>query len=343
LGRQSAAHYIGSQDDGNYCTNGDYCVSPSHHMEGLVIMDVPDVFDVCYIDCDLVKYRSSFSVEKTYYHLYDEEGSFVDEYSNAKTANEYLRELSEFFMIDTSGYYKVPDKRIGEEQQAKDACDLILKSIKEDCPAKVYKLYLTGDDSYRHSVATIHKYKGDRADTKNPKWIDSVEQHIVNVHGAEFVDYIECDDYMTTGLWDCYRKGLVGVAANLDKDVHQAPLWHYNWVKRSFKYVTPEEGLLWCYTQACAGDMSVDNYEGIPRIGVVKAGKILEGCNSEREMYEASVEAYRKHFGDVHEYVTWYGKTIEKTAEELFLENMKLAYMLKTEGEYYKVPEEDKE
>lgn len=303
--------------------------------------DVPEVFDVCYIDCDLIKYRSSFSAEKTYWHLYDDQGNHVDRFENAKKADEHLEELSEFLMIDTEGYYRESEKVIGEEEQALNACDLILEHIKKNCPAKEYKPYLTGNDTYRPSIATIHKYKGNREKMEKPKWIDSVTKHLIDTHGAKTVDYIECDDVLSVGLWNCYKKGLKAVAANLDKDVMQAAGFHYDWVKDEFRYITPEEGLEWLFIQTLAGDMSVDNYEGIPGVGKVKAKKILKGCKTEREMYDASVEAYREYFGEEHTYKSWDGKEMTKTAEELMLENLRLAYMWRKKGEEYQIPEKE--
>ena len=303
--------------------------------------DLPEVFDVCYIDCDLISYRSSFSAEKTFYHLYDDNGEYIDKFGSAKLANEHLEELSEFFMVDTEGYYKEPEKVIGGVEQAINACDLIINHIKKACPAKQYKFYLTGNDTYRGSIATLHKYKGSRDNIEKPKWINEVREHIKETYGATVVNKWETDDAITVGLWNSYRKGLKAVAANLDKDLYQAPNFHYDWVKDTFQYITPEEGLKWLFIQTLAGDFSVDNYEGIPGIGKVKAKKILEGCETERQMYDASVEAYKNYFGEEYTYKSWDDKEMTKTAEEIMLENLRLAYMLRRKDEEYKIPKKE--
>lgn len=303
--------------------------------------DIPEVFDVCYIDCDLISYRSSFSAEKTFYHLYDNSGEYIDKFASAKLVNEHLEELSEFLMVDVEGYYKEPEKVIGELDQAINACDLIIECIKKACLAKQYKFYLTGNDTYRSSIATLHKYKGNRDDTVKPKWIREVREHIKKEYEAITVDVWEADDTLSVGLWNSYRRGLKAVAANLDKDVMQAPGTHYDWVKDSFQYITPEEGLEWTFIQCLGGDMSVDNYEGIPGVGKVKARKILKGCETERQMYDASMEAYREYFGDEYTYTSWDGEEVTKTAEELMLENLRLAYMLRRKDEEYKVPKKE--
>ena len=302
--------------------------------------DLPEVFDVCYVDCDLIKYRSSFAAEKTYWHLYDPDGNHIDKFESAKKADEHLEELSEFLMVDVEGYYREPDKVIGEEEQAINACDLILNHIKKNCPAKEYKLYLTGNDTYRPSVATLYKYKGNRDGMEKPKWIDSVTQHLIKEHGAKVVDYIEADDTLTVGLTNCKKKGILGVVANIDKDIKQVEGYHYNWDKNEYEYIDHWQGLLHTYAQACGGD-PVDHYKGIPGIGMKKAVKMLENCQTEREMYEVSIAAYRKHFGEKYTYKSWDGKDMSKTPEELFLENMNLAFMQREKGKFYKVPKKE--
>lgn len=303
--------------------------------------DLPEVFDVCYVDCDLISYRSAFSAEKTFYHLYDDEENYIDRFSNAKLATEHLEELSEFLMVDTSNYRRESEKVIGDLDQAKKSCDLIIKDIIKNCPAKTYKFYLTGNDTYRGEIATIHKYKGNREKTVKPKWHKQVRQHLIDEYDAKAIDKFEADDFLSVGLWSSYRKGLSAVAANLDKDVLQAPGTHYDWVKGTFQQVTPEEGLRWLFIQTLAGDMSVDNYEGIPGVGKAKARKILEGCNTEREMYGASVEAYKSYFGEEYTYKSWDDKEMTKTAEDVMLENLRLAYMLRRKDEEYKIPKKE--
>jgi 5'-3' exonuclease len=43
---------------------------------------------------------------------------------------------------------------------------------------------------------------------------------------------------------------------------------------------------------------SVDNIHGIKGIGAVKAGKLLDSCESEQEMVDVVWSQYQAHFGD---------------------------------------------
>ena len=80
------------------------------------------------------------------------------------------------------------------------------------------------------------------------------------------------------------------VICSLDKDLLQIPGKHYNWVKKEFKTITPDNGLLAFYTQTLVGDTS-DNITGVVGIGPVKAGKALNGLLPE-EYYQTCREMY---------------------------------------------------
>ena len=78
---------------------------------------------------------------------------------------------------------------------------------------------------------------------------------------------------------------------SLDKDFNQIPGWHYNFVKKTHYYVDKAEGDRFFYTQILTGD-SADNIIGLHMVGPVKAAKILKDKTTEKEMYDACVEAY---------------------------------------------------
>ena len=65
----------------------------------------------------------------------------------------------------------------------------------------------------------------------------------------------------------------------------------FNFVKDEFITVTPESGMKHFYTQCLTGDRS-DNIKGIEKIGPKKAEKILAGCVTEKEMFDAVRNAY---------------------------------------------------
>jgi 5'-3' exonuclease len=71
------------------------------------------------------------------------------------------------------------------------------------------------------------------------------------------------------------------IIVSIDKDFMQVPGWHYNFVKKVKKQVTPEEGLRFFYKQILMGD-SADNIKGIHRVGEVTATKMLAELKTEK-------------------------------------------------------------
>jgi|AntDeeMinimDraft_5_1070356.scaffolds.fasta_scaffold08114_3 hypothetical protein len=301
--------------------------------------DVPLPFDIGYVDSDILKYQCGFAAQKTVYHLYDAAGEHVDTFPNASDCKSHLEELEDFLGIDITKYRRESEVIVGEEQDAIDACDQLIKSLKKSCPCKEYVFYLSGKNNFRDKIATLYQYGHNRVNVAKPVWIESVVSHLKSKYAAKVVDGLEGDDLVSVGLVASTKKGKLAVHLGCDKDVKKGTCgWHYDFKANQFIYTTQEEALNFVYCQAVAGD-SVDGFHGIPNVGMKKAEKIFANCTTEREMYEAGVEAYRKYFGSLHKYKSWDDKQMEKDPEGLFLENMHLAWILKEKDRFYKVPE----
>jgi hypothetical protein len=162
---------------------------------------------------------------------------------------------------------------------------LVNEIVYRDLKCDDYKAYITGKGNFRNDIAVTEPYKGNRKDAKRPKHYDAIRTHLQRL-GAELVEGQEADDAVaieatSTGGW----------IVSIDKDLDQVAGWHYNFVKHEEYYVTEEQGLRNFYTQVLTGDRT-DNIIGLKGIGPVKAAKILDGCTTEKELYEACVKAY---------------------------------------------------
>lgn len=302
--------------------------------------ELPEEWDIAFIDSDIIKYQGGFAAETVKYHLYDAENNLVETFDSAKECANHLEELEEFFGQSTEGYRRESEKIVGDEEHAINAADTIIRHIKSKVKAKEYKFYLSGKNNFRDKIATIYKYGHNREKVERPYWVDSIVKHLKETHDAVVVEGKEADDAVSVGITAMTKKGKKAIHCGRDKDIKYGTAGtHYDWTKDEFYLTSPEEALLFNYIQGIAGD-ATDGFHGVPRIGMKKAEKLLAGCTTEREMYEASVEAYRKHFGDEHTYTSWDGKEMTKTAEQLFFENMSLGYILKEKDKYYTVPEE---
>jgi len=300
--------------------------------------DLPEHWDIAFIDADVLKYSAGFAAEKTWYNLYDSGDNLVDRFDSAKSCDDHLAELSEFLMIDTEGYYRVADKVIGEEEHALNACDTIIRFIKSRIKSDNYKFYLSGKGNFRDSVATLYKYGHNRDKVVKPYWINSVVEHLKKEYQAVMTDGIEGDDQIGVGLTSRNKKGEKAIHVGVDKDIKFGIAgYHFDFKADKFYYTSEEEALRFNYCQGICGD-ATDGFHGIPGIGMKKAEKILAECETEEEMYEAALKAYQDYYGDTHKYTSWDGRELIKTYEELFLENMTLGWIMKEKGKIYNPP-----
>lgn len=127
--------------------------------------------------------------------------------------------------------------------------------------------------NFRHKI--LPSYKHNRDKSKRPLLFGDLKKYIRDHYKCKSFYTLEADDVM--GVLATKHPGKYCIAT-LDKDLRQIPGWHYNWNKDDVPVlVTPFEGELLFYKQALMGD-GVDGYGGCPRVGKVKASKIIEGC-----------------------------------------------------------------
>lgn len=153
-----------------------------------------------------------------------------------------------------------------------------------------YVVYLTSTDKSNYRFGLYELYKANRKSEK-PLWYNELRQHLTDAHEAIMVFEQEADDALAIA------QRADTVICSIDKDLDQIAGMHYNFVKKQLYQVTPEEGLKFFYYQLLKGD-AADNIPGCAGIGDKKATRILEGCLTEDEMYEATREQYLKAYGE---------------------------------------------
>ena len=154
-----------------------------------------------------------------------------------------------------------------------------------DC--EEHELFLTGKQNFRNEIAVTAPYKGNRKDVKKPKHLPLLREYLQTAWGASVSDGQEADDDIAIRATELGEESII---VSIDKDFMQVPTWHYNFVKKEKKFVTPEEGLRFFYKQILMGD-NADNIKGIHRVGEVKATKMLADAKTEKELYQCCVEA----------------------------------------------------
>jgi DNA polymerase-1 len=198
--------------------------------------------------------------------------------------------------------------------EAVTSCINKLNVILENTGCKDFYLHFTaGRDSFRYT-RIAKEYKANRlvdsqgANTRAPFGLYQIKQELCRRYPLKTKMWYECEaDDAVWWLGNKYPDKYIVCA--VDKDVLGATVHEaFNYYTRAgythpksgneiqpidMKFVTAEEPEKFWYKQCLTGDAG-DGIIGLSNIGPAKANKILVGCKSELDMWDAVVEAYEK-------------------------------------------------
>lgn len=126
--------------------------------------------------------------------------------------------------------------------------------------------------TFRYDVAQTKPYKGNREKLEKPVHFDEIKQFAMETYNGIMIDNTEADDVVIS-IADLYKPDFV--LAGIDKDGLQMEGLHFNYVKHEFKHMTTKDAQYNLAYQMLVGD-NVDNIQGVPKIGAVKAEKLLK-------------------------------------------------------------------
>jgi 5'-3' exonuclease len=178
-----------------------------------------------------------------------------------------------------------------------------------------YRVFLTGKGNFRTEYAVTAGYKEHRKEKEKPEHLEAIRQYLISDWEAVVSNNEEADDLIAIAMTEHPESIIVSI----DKDFDQLPGLHYNPNKGQLYSVSPEDATKFLYEQILTGDRA-DNIIGIKGVGPVKAKKALEDCVTEQQMYDVCVEMYG--------------------GAERVIENARLLYLRRTEGEIWNAPNE---
>lgn len=187
----------------------------------------------------------------------------------------------------------------------------------EETQCNYYCFLLTGKGNFRYESAVTKPYKGNRTDTERPKWLPDARQYLVDHYKAIVVDGYEADDACAS-LADRYLGN--SMIISVDKDLKQVPCYFYDPVKKVGQEVDYTSANYNLAFQMLKGD-TTDNIPGLPKVGEVKAIKILAE-NEHAPMHKVS-QVYQEM-----------GFSLEYFMEQLDLLRMRKDLVLDYEGSF---------
>ena len=183
------------------------------------------------------------------------------------------------------------------EAIAKHRVDAMIDRILEDTDATEFQVYLSDSTENGFRYRIYPKYKSNRPE--KPPFYDLLKEHLILEFKATITMHQEADDALGIAQTDYRSINVEGdplpVICSLDKDLNQIPGDHYSIGTRELYYIDPHTAMERFYEQVLTGDRA-DNIPGLWMIGPTTAEKILKGCNSEKDMFFATLDTYHRVF-----------------------------------------------
>jgi len=179
--------------------------------------------------------------------------------------------------------------------EAKRIFDAQVSGIVKKVDADEYILCLSGDHNFRKT--NFPSYKSNRKVKRKPMGYKELKEYAIANHPHKIYDILEADDVMGIMMTKNQNPEIEYVIHSDDKDMWTIP--GNTWDRKKQKIVKQDRlsADRFLYTQVLKGDVT-DGYTGCPGVGPKKADEVLKGCTTEKQMREAALKLYVKHYKD---------------------------------------------
>ena len=206
-----------------------------------------------------------------------------------------------------------------------------IKELKTVLSGDEVRIALTDNPTFRHKL--YDKYKSNRQITWRTRFVNGVKNFLIRYYNAKKEDGLEADDLLRIWHDQCYHVGAHAIICANDKDMLMVPGRHWDLKKNEEILVDKKMAMHNYYMQMLTGD-STDCIPGIPKVGPVKAGKMLLECEKESDYMFEIMNAYIGYAGDKWlEYLELMGQliTIKPTRDYVFSSDPYLAMYRRVE------------
>lgn len=235
--------------------------------------------------------------------------------------------------------------------RGKSAIKASIQNIVRATGADEFVALVQGPNNFRYDVATIQEYKGNRP--PKPLLVNDLKEWVMKAFPLNAIrsDGEESDDIISRYGWEAWANRNnpdhpTTILAHIDKDIDQVPGRHYNFNKKEFYDITPEEGCYNFLLSVLEGDRS-DNIPGLQELphhpdcdksvgqllGVSKTKKTAVGKKTAQNLLAIGKTPFEWWCIVVWCYKAQYG---DKWLDVL-TENCQLLYLRRRENEMYDV------
>ncbi len=181
----------------------------------------------------------------------------------------------------------------GSLEEAKVIIEDTLASLLSGFKTKHYRIAMTDSVNWRHTV--FPKYKANRKGKERPVCLREARAYLAANHPSMQRPTLEADDIL--GILATSTKIIQHpgekIIVSVDKDMKGIPGLFYDMGAKEVYETSEAEADRFHMYQTLIGD-TADGYPGCPKVGPVKAERILEQGGSYAEWWPLVVAAYEK-------------------------------------------------
>jgi len=245
------------------------------------------------IDGDVIVYWVANNAQTNTYDVINDKGDVLAVCNNKTEAKESKEDLEQF---GDSTFEILPGEiRLKAWREVEVFTDSFLKKILKDSGCKDMKVHLSGHTNFRKEIATVKPYKGNRK-SERPFYYQKIRDYLEDKYDALMSVNEEADDTLAIAQ---YIDPDNTVICSVDKDLWMVPGEKFNFKKGEKSIVSKYEGMRKMQYQMLVGD-SVDNIQGVSKIGPKKAEKLLAENTDIDKAWRSISEAYKKAYGKDH-------------------------------------------
>jgi len=155
------------------------------------------------------------------------------------------------------------------------------------------------DYNFRKDFFEFYKRSNSREASRDQKqdWFSDFKGYIHTLPDVVPAIGYETDDLIRIWARQATESGDPFVICSIDKDLDCIEGLHFNNKHNTFYTIGANYANSFYWQQILSGD-SVDNIPGLPRIGPVKAEKMLEGLSTNEERKQRVIQAYKDVYQD---------------------------------------------
>ena len=232
-----------------------------------------------------------------------------------------------FVALDENGkripleWTKEEDRRYLEECWENFKIDL--QNLLDSVYCTEYLMAVKSPDNFRNLLYKEYKLNRHADPTKQNAFVPILRKLAVAEDLATEAVGREADDLMRIWAEQARAAGDDYIICSIDKDLKCIPGRHYLMHKKEFLDIDDAMAMRHYYEQLLKGDPT-DNIPGVPRVGEVKAAKILKDCVTEEEFQYQVVEQYLAAYGED----LWF---------DFLLSNGKMIHLQKHKDDYFNI------